>query len=136
MTNSSTVTREAFKAEKITTTTSTTPKEEAEEEDSLHQMLEPHLRPVPPSPNSQYSKKIFEDHKQLAKRYLKVNTPQIRISGHLYLIIISYRMQVQTEIAYVNQSREKLLAALDPIQRREREELCRKLEEYVCCIDE
>lgn len=40
---------------------------------SLHLMLEPHLRPAEPDPNSEFSKQIFEDHKRLAKEYLKVN---------------------------------------------------------------
>lgn len=39
---------------------------------SVHLMLEPHLRPVPPDPKSDLSKKIFSEHKQLAKDYLKV----------------------------------------------------------------
>lgn len=39
---------------------------------SVHLMLEPHLRPPPPDPNSELSKQIFEEHKQLAKEYLKV----------------------------------------------------------------
>lgn len=40
--------------------------------DSMHLMLEPHLRPVSPDPNSKLSKEIFEEHKQLANEYLKV----------------------------------------------------------------
>lgn len=39
---------------------------------SVHLMLEPHLRPTPPDPNSDLSKEIFDEHKQLAKEYLKV----------------------------------------------------------------
>lgn len=39
---------------------------------SVHLMLEPHLRPAPPDPKSDLSKQIFEEHKQLAKEYLKV----------------------------------------------------------------
>lgn len=39
---------------------------------SVHLMLEPHLRPAPPDPNSDLSKEIFDEHKQLAKEYLKV----------------------------------------------------------------
>lgn len=40
--------------------------------DLMHLMLEPHLRPVSPEPNDQTSKEIFEEHKRLAKEYLKV----------------------------------------------------------------
>lgn len=39
---------------------------------SVHLMLEPHLRPAPPDPKSDLSKQIFDEHKQLAKEYLKV----------------------------------------------------------------
>lgn len=39
---------------------------------SVHLMLEPHLRPAPPDLNSDLSKQIFDEHKQLAKEYLKV----------------------------------------------------------------
>lgn len=39
---------------------------------SVHLMLEPHLRPPPPDPKSDISKQIFDEHKQLAKEYLKV----------------------------------------------------------------
>lgn len=73
VTNSATVTKEAFKTEKVTT-----PKEEEENSyDSMHLMLEPHLRPVPPDPKSRLSKEIFEEHKDLAKEYLKVIASKI-----------------------------------------------------------
>lgn len=39
---------------------------------SVHLMLEPHLRPTPPDPKSDLSKQIFDEHKKLAKEYLKV----------------------------------------------------------------
>lgn len=39
---------------------------------SVHLMLEPHLRPAPSDPKSDLSREIFEEHKQLAKEYLKV----------------------------------------------------------------
>lgn len=42
--------------------------------DSLYLMLEPHLRPATPDPNSRVSQKIFEEHNDLAKEYLKVQT--------------------------------------------------------------
>lgn len=42
--------------------------------------------------------------------------------------------QIQTEIAYVTKHRDELLAAMDPKQRQERLEYCRKLEEKVNCL--
>lgn len=41
------------------------------------------------------------------------------------------KFQVQTEIAYVTKHREEVLAAMDPKQRQERLDICRKLEEKV-----
>lgn len=40
--------------------------------DSMHQWLDPHLRPVTPDPDNQLSKQIFDQHKDLANEYLKV----------------------------------------------------------------
>lgn len=40
--------------------------------DSMHMMLDPHLRPISPDLNNEESKRIFEEHKQLAQEYLKV----------------------------------------------------------------
>lgn len=39
---------------------------------TLHMMLEPHLRPISPDLNDEESKRIFDEHKQLAQEYLKV----------------------------------------------------------------
>lgn len=41
--------------------------------DSMHMMLDPHLRPISPDLNNEESKRIFEEHKQLAQEYLKVS---------------------------------------------------------------
>lgn len=41
--------------------------------DSMHLMLEPHLRPATPDPNSPISMQIFDEHNKLAQEYLKVN---------------------------------------------------------------
>lgn len=51
--------------------------------DSMHLMLEPNLRPATPDPNSRVSQQIFEEHKDLAKEYLKVR--------HHYNNIIYYK---------------------------------------------
>lgn len=42
--------------------------------DSMHMMLDPHLRPISPDLNNEESKRIFEEHKQLAQEYLKVRS--------------------------------------------------------------
>lgn len=47
---------------------------------------------------------------------------------------VSIKFQVQTEIAYVTKHREEVLAAMDPKQRQERLDICRKLEEKVCTV--
>lgn len=56
----------------------TTPREQTETEssldlDSMYLMLEPNLRPATPDPNSRVSQQIFEEHKDLAREYLKVS---------------------------------------------------------------
>ncbi|XP_031629382.1 mitogen-activated protein kinase kinase kinase 7 isoform X2 [Contarinia nasturtii] len=75
--------------------------------DQLHLMLEPHLRPKPPDPNSDLSKEIYEEHNQLAKEYLKIHT----------------------EIAYVTKHRDEILSRMDAKERQERLEICNKLME-------
>uniref|UniRef100_A0A7G3AK56 Mitogen-activated protein kinase kinase kinase 7 n=1 Tax=Lutzomyia longipalpis TaxID=7200 RepID=A0A7G3AK56_LUTLO len=75
--------------------------------DSMHLMLEPHLRPATPDPENDLSMQIFEEHKQLAQNYLKL----------------------QTEIAYVTKHRDEILAAMSPQERQARQEYCERLEE-------
>ncbi|XP_059616737.1 mitogen-activated protein kinase kinase kinase 7 [Phlebotomus argentipes] len=75
--------------------------------ESMHLMLEPHLRPATPDPENELSMQIFEEHKQLAQDYLKL----------------------QTEIAYVKKNRDELLAAMSPQERQARQEYCERLEE-------
>ncbi|KAJ0174580.1 hypothetical protein K1T71_009688 [Dendrolimus kikuchii] len=50
--------------------------------DSMHMMLDPHLRPISPDLNNEESKRIFEDHKQLAQEYLKIQTELAYLSNH------------------------------------------------------
>lgn len=50
--------------------------------DSMHMMLEPHLRPISPDLNNEESKRIFEEHKQLAQEYLKIQTEFAYLSNH------------------------------------------------------
>lgn len=49
------------------------------DDDDLALMLEPNLRPPPPDLRSDLSKQIFEEHKQLAKEYLKVSFSKIPV---------------------------------------------------------
>lgn len=52
------------------------PREQTDTEsslDSMYLMLEPNLRPATPDPNSRVSLQIFEEHKDLAREYLKVS---------------------------------------------------------------
>ncbi|KAJ8712393.1 hypothetical protein PYW07_005235 [Mythimna separata] len=50
--------------------------------DSMHMMLDPHLRPISPDLNNDESKRIFEEHKQLAQEYLKIQTEFAYLSNH------------------------------------------------------
>ncbi|XP_050682239.1 mitogen-activated protein kinase kinase kinase 7 [Leptidea sinapis] len=50
--------------------------------DSMHMMLDPHLRPISPDLNQEESKRIFEEHKQLAQEYLKIQTELAYVSKH------------------------------------------------------
>lgn len=50
--------------------------------DSIHMMLDPHLRPISPDLNNEESKRIFEEHKQLAQEYLKIQTELAYLSNH------------------------------------------------------
>lgn len=94
--------------------------------ETMHLMLEPNMRPVTPDPSSRISLEIFNEHKQLAQEFLKV-----RISAPLRVFTSTILMlcQVQTEIAYVTQHREELLSKMDPETRRQKLEVCSKLEE-------
>ncbi|XP_045775097.1 mitogen-activated protein kinase kinase kinase 7-like [Maniola jurtina] len=50
--------------------------------DSMHMMLDPHLRPISPDLTNEESKRIFEEHKQLAQEYLKIQTELAYLSKH------------------------------------------------------
>ncbi|KPJ18708.1 Mitogen-activated protein kinase kinase kinase 7 [Papilio machaon] len=50
--------------------------------DSMHMMLDPHLRPISPDLSNEESKRIFEEHKQLAQEYLKTQTELAYLSNH------------------------------------------------------
>ncbi|KAI8439550.1 hypothetical protein MSG28_013294 [Choristoneura fumiferana] len=50
--------------------------------DSMHMMLDSHLRPISPDLNNEESKRIFDEHKQLAQEYLKIQTELAYLSKH------------------------------------------------------
>lgn len=50
--------------------------------DAMHMMLDPHLRPISPDLSNDESKRIFEEHKQLAQEYLKIQTEFAYLSNH------------------------------------------------------
>jgi hypothetical protein len=45
------------------------------------QILDPHLRPVPPVPNEPTSQKIYSEHMALAQEYFKVSLKVFRESS-------------------------------------------------------
>ncbi|RZB39257.1 mitogen-activated protein kinase kinase kinase 7 [Asbolus verrucosus] len=69
--------------------------------DKMYLLLEPHLRPATPDAENPQSVALFEEHKQLAQEYLKV----------------------QTELAYLSQKKNKLLAAQSQEQQTQRKTL-------------
>ncbi|XP_003705183.1 mitogen-activated protein kinase kinase kinase 7 isoform X1 [Megachile rotundata] len=74
--------------------------------DNVYRLLDADLRPLTPDQTCERSKEIFEEHKQLAQEYLKV----------------------QTEIALLSQHKNEMLKNLTIDSLRQQEEL-RKLEE-------
>ncbi|XP_013189820.1 mitogen-activated protein kinase kinase kinase 7 isoform X2 [Amyelois transitella] len=69
--------------------------------DSMHLMLDPHLRPISPDPTSEESKRIYEEHKQMAPEYLRV----------------------QTELAYKSKQKSELEAQMDEEELRQKREI-------------
>lgn len=99
--------------------------------ESIHLLLEPHLRPTTPDPNNAASQKIFKEHNELAKEYLRVCS--LTEFGHCFPVSISLlsSFQIQSEIVYVTWSKNQLLNAMPEDQRQERLEFSRRLEERV-----
>lgn len=73
----------------------------------MYLLLEPHLRPATPDADNPQSMALFEEHKQLAQEYLKVFLKK-NFKG---MSRNRFSFQVQTEIAYVSQRKNNLLAA-------------------------
>ncbi|XP_053610521.1 mitogen-activated protein kinase kinase kinase 7 [Plodia interpunctella] len=69
--------------------------------DSMHLMLDPHLRPLSPDPASDESKRIYQEHKQMAPEYLRV----------------------QTELAYKSKQKSELEAQMDEEELRQKREI-------------
>ena len=105
------------------------------------QILDPHLRPVPPVPHDATSQKIYKEHMDLAQEYFKVRiiasklrsliknwsslvVPEI---GSLDSPIFSF--QNQTEIAYLTKHKKNLLQSMSPEERSHRLDICNKLKE-------
>lgn len=74
--------------------------------DNVYRLLDADLRPLTPDQTCERSKEIFEEHKQLAQEYLKV----------------------QTEIALLGQHKNEMLKNLTIDSLRQQEEL-KKLED-------
>lgn len=99
------------------------------------QILDPHLRPVPPAPMDQTSQKIYDDHMKLAQEYFKVifslsHLHFVRIC--LFWIVLRHQFyQNQTEIAYLTKHKESILQNMTPEERKRRLDYCSKLKEKV-----
>ena len=50
--------------------------------DNVYRLLDADLRPLTPDQTCERSKEIFEEHKQLAQEYLKVQTEIALLSQH------------------------------------------------------
>lgn len=96
---------------------------------AMLQILDPHLRPVPPAPKEPTSQKIYKEHMDLAQEYFKVSRDVVRVSLDLKLFL-SF-LQNQTEIAYLTKNKESLLQGMSSDERKLRQDICNKLKEKV-----
>ncbi|XP_063916019.1 mitogen-activated protein kinase kinase kinase 7-like isoform X2 [Zophobas morio] len=81
--------------------TKTTPDGTDPDLDEVYLLLEPHLRPATPDNENPQSVALFDEHKQLAQEYFKI----------------------QTEMAYLSQKKDKLLAEQSQEQQTQRKVL-------------
>ncbi|XP_037900422.1 mitogen-activated protein kinase kinase kinase 7 [Glossina fuscipes] len=81
--------------------------EDDDNNESWHEMLDTELQPEQPIADNAESQEIYNDHRHLAKEYLRVNT-------NLY---------------YVQDFKEKYLLKMDPEERREKEQILQKMSE-------
>lgn len=91
------------------------------------QILDPHLRPIPPA-NDPTSQKIYKDHIDLAQEYFKVRKLMI-FDG--ILMIFMFSLQTQTKIAYLSKHKEAILQEMTPEERIKRLEILSKLKDKV-----
>ncbi|CAG4956753.1 unnamed protein product [Parnassius apollo] len=80
--------------------------------DSMHMMLDPHLRPISPDLSNEESKRIFEEHKQLAQEYLKTQTELAYLSNHkseLEENMDSEELRQKREIIQLENEKDSLL---------------------------
>lgn len=80
-----------------------------EDLDNVYRLLDTELRPITPDYSCEKSLEIFEEHKQLAKEYLKV----------------------QTEIALLGQHKNEICKNLSPDTIRHQQELAKLEDEKV-----
>lgn len=62
------------------------PTTEDQDIDNMYMFLDPSLQPVRPDPNEPESRQIYEEHKQLADEYLKVDTMSKNLTTFYKLI--------------------------------------------------
>lgn len=86
-------------------------------------MLEPHLRPGTPDPNSSKSMQIYSEHIKAAEELLKVT---IHCLSKIHLINFDV-LQVQTKLSYAERQREKLLSAMTPERKKMQTEILQKI---------
>ncbi|KAG5667867.1 hypothetical protein PVAND_015834 [Polypedilum vanderplanki] len=73
---------------------------------AMLQILDPHLRPIPPA-NDPTSQRIYKEHLDLAQEYFKT----------------------QTDMAYLAENKKKILQKMTPEEQKNRLEICNKLRE-------
>lgn len=97
---------------------------------AMLQILDPHLRPVPPVdvPTSQ---KIYKEHMDLAQEYFKVSSARFFQLVNFLTKNNSTVKQNQTEIAYLTKHKESFLQGMAPDERNLRLDICNKLKEKV-----
>jgi mitogen-activated protein kinase kinase kinase 7 len=54
----------------------------SEELENVYQMLDPKLQPLPPDPDNPDSVRVFNEHKQLAQEYFRVQTEMAYTQQH------------------------------------------------------
>ncbi|XP_046673530.1 mitogen-activated protein kinase kinase kinase 7-like [Homalodisca vitripennis] len=84
------------------------------EVDNMYLMLDPQFHPIPPDTSCQQSIQIFEQHKQLAHEYLEVQTEMAYLQQHMQdlserLSVTAEQQQEEEEIRKLEKEKEQLL---------------------------